>query len=82
MRGEDVAGLRAGLGGGLVVAGFGACITVAYLARLLEKRLWSYHGRVNALGAIRLERDVSGIVNAAVDVGSGRGAPGRYRHRW
>lgn len=56
-------------------------VTVAYLARLLEKRLWSYHGRVNALGAIRLERDVSGIVNAAVDVGSGHGAPGRYRHR-
>ncbi|KAJ9213127.1 hypothetical protein DTO166G4_5285 [Paecilomyces variotii] len=56
-------------------------VTVAYLARLLEKRLWSYHGRVNALGATRLERDVSGIVNAAVDVTSGHGAPARYRHR-
>jgi conserved oligomeric Golgi complex subunit 4 len=56
-------------------------ITVAYLARLLEKRLWSYHGRVNALGAIRLERDVSGIVNAVVEVGSSHGAPLRYRHR-
>ncbi|PYH47747.1 Golgi transport complex subunit COG4 [Aspergillus saccharolyticus JOP 1030-1] len=53
-------------------------ITVAYLARLLEKRLWSYHGRVNALGATRLERDVSGVVSAAVDVG---GSQGRYRHR-
>ncbi|RAL07589.1 Golgi transport complex subunit COG4 [Aspergillus homomorphus CBS 101889] len=53
-------------------------VTVAYLARLLEKRLWSYHGRVNALGATRLERDVSGVVSAAVDVG---GSQGRYRHR-
>lgn len=56
-------------------------VTVAYLARLLEKRLWSYNGRVNALGATRLERDVSGIVNASVDVTSGHGAPARYRHR-
>lgn len=56
-------------------------ITVAYLARLLEKRLWSYHGRVNALGAIRLERDVSGIVNTVVEIGSSHGASARYRHR-
>lgn len=56
-------------------------VTVAYLARLLEKRLWSYHGRINALGATRLERDVSGVVNAAVDVGGAQGASGRYRHR-
>lgn len=57
-------------------------LTVMYLARLLEKRLWSYHGRINALGATRLERDVSGIVSAAVNVGSGQhGGPGRYRHR-
>ncbi|KAA8649985.1 hypothetical protein EYZ11_007279 [Aspergillus tanneri] len=56
-------------------------VTVAYLARLLEKRLWSYHGRINALGATRLERDVSGVVSAAVDIGGTYGAPGRYRHR-
>ncbi|KAI2787365.1 hypothetical protein POX_f07729 [Penicillium oxalicum] len=58
-------------------------VTVAYLARLLEKRLWSYQGRINALGATRLERDVAGIVSAATDVGygAGAGAPGRYRHR-
>jgi hypothetical protein len=56
-------------------------ITVAYLSRLLEKRLWSYHGRVNALGATRLERDISGIANAAADIGGIHGAPGRYRHR-
>ena len=60
-------------------------VTTSYLARLLEKRLWSYHGRVNALGATRLERDVAGVVNAAVDVGpstsGGHGGHGRYKHR-
>jgi len=43
--------------------------TVGYLARTLEKRIWSYYGRVNALGAVRLERDISGIVAAAVKGG-------------
>ncbi|KAJ5823068.1 Conserved oligomeric Golgi complex subunit 4 [Penicillium robsamsonii] len=56
-------------------------VTIAYLARLLEKRLWSYGARINALGAARLERDVAGIVGAAVDVGYVAGAPGRYRYR-
>lgn len=69
-------------------------VTISYLSRLLEKRLWTYHGRVNALGAARLERDVSGIVDAAIDVeaaGSGQGSRSgglsngvsgrRYRHR-
>lgn len=56
-------------------------MTIAYLVRLLEKRLWSYQGRVNPLGAARLERDISGLVSAAVDVGYGSGAPGRYKHR-
>nr|OQO25964.1 hypothetical protein B0A51_06288 [Rachicladosporium sp. CCFEE 5018] len=41
-------------------------VTVGHLARTLEKRLWSYHGRVNELGAIRLERDVASIVGTAV----------------
>jgi hypothetical protein len=69
-------------------------VTVAYLSRLLEKRLWTYHGRINALGATKLERDVAGIVDAAIDVegaGSGLGSRSggepngisgkRYRHR-
>ncbi|KAJ6029666.1 hypothetical protein N7444_012653 [Penicillium canescens] len=56
-------------------------VTIAYLARLLEKRLYSYHSRINALGAARLERDIAGLVSAAVDVGYVAGAPGRYRHR-
>ncbi|KAK2750667.1 hypothetical protein FQN57_002740 [Myotisia sp. PD_48] len=67
-------------------------LTVSALARLLEKRIWSYHGRVNALGATRLERDVTGIIAAAVDVAEGHAGGGggaqegagrasRYRHR-
>lgn len=28
--------------------------------------MWSYYGRVNELGAVRLERDVSGIVGIVV----------------
>ncbi|CRL29117.1 COG4 transport [Penicillium camemberti] len=56
-------------------------VTIAYLARLLEKRLWSYGSRINALGAARLERDVAGLVGAAVDVGYIAGAPGRYKYR-
>lgn len=56
-------------------------VTVAYLARLLEKRLYSYHSRINALGAASLERDVAGLVGAAVEVGYTAGAPGRYKHR-
>lgn len=56
-------------------------VTVAYFVRLLEKRLWSYQGRINPLGAARLERDIAGLASAAVDVGHGSGAPGRYKHR-
>lgn len=43
--------------------------TISYFARTLEKRIWSYYGRVNDLGAVRLERDVAGIVAAAVKGG-------------
>ncbi|CAD0092330.1 unnamed protein product [Aureobasidium vineae] len=43
--------------------------TIAYLARALEKRIWSYYGRLNERGAAKLERDISGIVNAAVKGG-------------
>jgi conserved oligomeric Golgi complex subunit 4 len=39
---------------------------IPYLGKLLEKRLWTYHGRVNATGAIRLERDVNAVVNVVV----------------
>ncbi|KAJ5344941.1 hypothetical protein N7452_002945 [Penicillium brevicompactum] len=56
-------------------------VTVSYLSRLLEKRLYSYNARINALGAARLERDIAGLVGAAVEVGYVAGAPGRYKHR-
>ncbi|OCK79474.1 COG4-domain-containing protein [Lepidopterella palustris CBS 459.81] len=52
----------------LTPANFDRLLTVAmgYLSNALEKRIKSYYGRVNELGAVRLERDVAGIVNAAV----------------
>ncbi|KAF2724016.1 golgi transport complex subunit Cog4 [Polychaeton citri CBS 116435] len=43
--------------------------TVAHLARTLEKRIWSYYDRVNGIGAVRLERDIAGIVAVAVKGG-------------
>lgn len=38
----------------------------SHLAKMLEKRVWAQYGRVNALGAIRMERDMTEIVNVAV----------------
>lgn len=44
--------------------------TATYLSnKVLEKRIWSYHGRVNELGAVRLERDVANIISAVVKSG-------------
>lgn len=43
--------------------------SVTYLSRSLEKRIWSYHGRVSELGAVRLERDIAGIIASAVGGG-------------
>ena len=37
-------------------------VTTGYLSKLLEKRVWTYSGRVNASGAARLEHDVNEIV--------------------
>jgi conserved oligomeric Golgi complex subunit 4 len=36
--------------------------TARYLAKVLEKRVWSFAGRANGLGAVRMERDFAGIV--------------------
>ncbi len=36
------------------------------LSKMLEKRIWSFHDRINELGAVRLERDVAGIVGVVV----------------
>jgi len=52
----------------LTPANFDRLLTPAlnYLATQLEKRIRSYYGRVNELGAVRLERDIAGVVAAAV----------------
>ena len=47
---------------------------IAYLGEVLEKRVWSYYGRLNTIGAARLERDIASISSVAV-----RG--GRYSFR-
>jgi conserved oligomeric Golgi complex subunit 4 len=49
-------------------------VTLPSLSKSLESRIKSLAGKVNELGAVRLERDISGIVSAAV-------AGGRYKHR-
>ncbi|OAA60990.1 cog4-like golgi transport complex subunit protein [Niveomyces insectorum RCEF 264] len=41
-----------------------ADLAARYVARALEARVWGYAGRTSAYGAIRLERDVNGIVGA------------------
>ena len=41
-------------------------VIVSYLSEVLEKRVWSYYGRLNDLGAVRLERDIGSIVGVVV----------------
>jgi hypothetical protein len=52
----------------LTAANFDRLLTLALnaLASALEKRIRSYYGRVNELGAVRLERDIAGVITAAV----------------
>ncbi|KAF6520836.1 hypothetical protein HZS61_015094 [Fusarium oxysporum f. sp. conglutinans] len=40
-----------------------ASLAANKLARVLEKRAWSYSGRLTALGGLRLESDFSGIIS-------------------
>ncbi|KAF1983571.1 COG4-domain-containing protein [Aulographum hederae CBS 113979] len=42
-----------------------------YLSKALENRIWGLYGKISEFGAVRLERDVGGLVQAAV-------AGGRY----
>ena len=42
---------------------------LSYLSEVLEKRIWSYYGRLNDLGAARLERDIASIVGISVTGG-------------
>ncbi|MCJ1397639.1 hypothetical protein MMC11_000835 [Xylographa trunciseda] len=39
---------------------------ISYLGEVLEKRIWSYYGRINNLGTVRLERDIANIVSLVV----------------
>ena len=41
-------------------------VIISYLSEVLEKRAWSYYGRLNDLGAVRLERDIAGIISIVV----------------
>ena len=41
-------------------------VVISYLGEVLEKRIWSYYGRINILGAVRLERDIAGLVSLIV----------------
>jgi hypothetical protein len=41
-------------------------MTTTYLSKMLEKRLWTYHGRVNDVGAARLEHDINEIIKVVV----------------
>ncbi|KAI2473658.1 COG4-domain-containing protein [Annulohypoxylon bovei var. microspora] len=38
-------------------------LTTTDLAKTLEKRVWSYSGKTSAYGAIRMDRDFSGIIS-------------------
>lgn len=40
--------------------------TATYLAEILEKRIWGYYGKIDGLGASRLERDIDRIVGIIV----------------
>ena len=42
---------------------------IPYLGEVLEKRVWSYYGRLDDLGAVRLERDIAIIVSIVVSGG-------------
>jgi hypothetical protein len=44
--------------------------TAGYLSKLLEKKIWGFEGRVSELGAVRMERDIQGVVGVV--------AKGRY----
>jgi hypothetical protein len=52
----------------LTAPGFERLLTtiISYLSEVLEKRVWSYYGRLNDLGAVRLERDIASIVSTVV----------------
>ena len=44
-------------------------LMTSYLGEVLEKRIWSYYGRLDDFGAVRLERDIASIVSIIVKSG-------------
>ena len=42
---------------------------ISYLGEVLEKRIWSYYGCLDDLGAVRLERDITSIIGIVVKGG-------------
>ena len=44
-------------------------LVTSYLGEVLEKRIWSYYERLSDFGAVRLERDIAGVVNIAIRSG-------------
>ena len=41
-------------------------LMTSYLSEVLEKRIWSYYGRLDDLGAVRLERDIGSVIGTVV----------------
>jgi hypothetical protein len=41
-------------------------VVIGYLAEVLEKRIWSFYGKINRLGAVRVERDIASLVGLVV----------------
>lgn len=44
-------------------------LMISYLGEILEKRIWSYYGRLDQFGAARLERDIASIIKVVVSGG-------------
>lgn len=41
-------------------------IVITYVSKLLEKRMWTYQGRVSQAGSARLEHDINSIIKVVV----------------
>ena len=41
-------------------------LMLSYLGEVLEKRIWSHYGRLDSLGALKLERDIGSIVSILI----------------
>ena len=52
----------------LTEANFDRLLTyvLQHLGEVLEKRIWAHYGRINSIGAVRLERDIAAMVSLVV----------------